>query len=831
MLTADPPATAGGTDSAPRNPLIKDLRYAVRGLLKRPGFTAIVVITLALGIGTTTAIFSVVNAVLLKPLPYPSPEQLVVILGKMEVRGVPLNKLSASPREFVDYRDRNHSFSAIAAYSVVNRDLTGAGEAERIETTKVTAQFFSVLGIQPLHGRSFLNEEDQPGREQVAIISYGMWKSRFAGNANIAGQNLILDGVNHTIVGVMPPDFQFPKPEVQIWTPMAFAAKDLEPPTAGSHFIPVIARTKPGIELSQAQADVASISAQTQNEHPDLYEQERGWSVSVVTARDEMVGDHRLVLLILLGVVSFVWLIACLNVANLLLARAASRRHEVVVRAALGASRFRLIRHSLAETLLLSMAGGALGLFIGSLGAALIKVFNPANLPRIDEIQVDQRVLIFTFTISLVAGLIFSVIPALQVSKPNLIAALNETVSKIGEGKKRNRLHSLLVVGEVGIAIILLVGAGLLIKSVYKLQQVDLGFDPVNVVTMRLSLPPTRYAEPQKVKSFFNEVVSRTENLPGVKSVGLVNALPIAGASMQLNVQVEGLPEIPGDVELLMSSPKYSSALGLELREGRFFDDRDRDNTTYVAVVNEAFTRNFLRGENALGKRVKIGGPYTPFPTYSIVGVIKDVKQQGPDGAAKPQLFMPHTQPVLGDFMLQSMSLVVRTDRNPEGSIAAVRAIVRELDPELPVYDVATMHQLVANSVATRRFNMFLLVIFSALALVLAAIGIYGVMSYTVTARTREIGIRMALGARAVNVLSLVIKDGMKLALAGLVVGIGGALALTRLMRTLLFDVTPTDPATFAVVAILLFVVALLACFLPAWRASGFNPIDSLRHE
>ena len=804
--------------------LTKDIRYAVRGLFKRPGFTVIVVITLALGIGTNTAIFSVVNAVLLRPLSYPNPDQLVTFWGRLEARGVALDKFSSSTQEFFDYRDRNHSFSAIAAYRLGGRVLTGYGDAERIGTAQVTAQFFSVLGTQPLRGRNFLEEEDQ-----VAILSYGLWQRRFGGDASVVGQNLVIDGVRHTVVGVMPADFQFPDSDTQIWTPLALAAEDEV--NRRSHDLSIIARTKRGIELPQAQADVASIVAQTQKEHPDYYEQDSRWGVSLVTLQDEMVGDHRLVLLILLGVVSFVLLIACLNVANLLLARAASRGHEIAVRAALGAGRLQIIRQSLAETLLLSLAGGALGLLLGSLGAALIRFLNPANLPRVDEIQVDHRVLIFTFVMSLITGLVFGAIPAMQASRLNLITALNENVSKIGESRKRNRLHASLIIGEVGIAMILLVGAGLLIKSFYKLHQVDLGFNPANVVTMQLSLPATRYAEPHKVSGFFNELVSRTERLPGVKAVGLVNALPLKAYGMQLNVHVEGKPEHQASVELLMSSPGYSSALGLELREGRFFDDRDRDNTPYVAVVNEAFAHIFFPLENALGKRVKMGGPDAPFPWYSIVGVIKDVKQQGPDAAAKPQLLMPNTQPPFGTSMLPFMSLVLRTDRNPEGSVAGVRAIVRKLDPELPVYDVWTMQQLVGRSVATRRFNMFVVAILSALALVLAAIGIYGVMSYTVTARTREIGIRMALGARAVNVLSLVIKDGMKLAVAGLVIGIGGAFALTRLMRTLLFDVTPTDPATFAGVAILLFVVALFACFLPARRASGFDPVNALRHE
>ena len=808
--------------------LIKDIRYAVRSLLKRPGFTAIVVLTLALGIGTSTAIFSVVNAVLLRPLPYPNADQLVMIWGKSETLPVP--KLPASPQEFVDYRDRNHSFSAIAAYSVVGRDLTGAGDAERIDAAKVTAQFFSVLAVQPVRGRSFLVEEDQPGHNQVAILSYSAWQRRFAGDGNVVGKNLTLDGISHTVVGVMPADFQFPDPDIQIWTPMALAAKDFES-NKGSHLLPVIARTKPGIDLAHAQAEITSINAQTQKEHPDEYEPGSNWSVGVVTVRDEIVGDRRLVWLILLGVVSFVWLIACLNVANLLLARAASRRHEITVRAALGAGRLQLIRQSLVETLLLSLAGGAVGLVIGGLGAYVIKLLNPANLPRIGEIQVDYRVVIFTFAVSLITGLVFGLIPAVQASKLNLITTLNESVGKLGEGRKRNRLHAALIIGEVGIAMILLVGAGLLVKSFYRLQQVDLGFEPANVVTMRLSLPHTRYAEPHRVNGFFNELVSRTDQLPGVESVALVNALPLKNFGMRLGMYVDNQPENPADVELVMSSPAYLKALGLQLRKGRFFDDRDRDDTTYVAVVNEAFARTFLPNEDALGKRVRPGGRDVPFPWYTIVGVIEDVRQQGPDTAAKPQFFMPHRQPVLGPVMLQSMTLVLRTDANPEGSIAGVRAVVRELDPELPVYEVSTMQQLLSESVATRRFNMILVVVLAVLALVLAAVGIYGVMSYAVAARTREIGIRMALGARAASVLSLVIKDGMKFALVGLAIGIGGAFALTRLMRTLLFDVTPTDPATFAGVAILLFVVALLACLIPARRASGFDPVEALRHD
>ncbi len=422
-------------------------------------------------------------------------------------------------------------------------------------------------------------------------------------------------------------------------------------------------------------------------------------------------------------------------------------------------------------------------------------------------------------------------IPALQSSGFNLIATLKESGGKTSDGKKRNRLHGLLVISEVGIAMILLVGAGLLIKSFYKLQQVDLGFNPASVLTMRLSLPEARYAEPQKARAFFDELVSRTEDLPGVKSVGVVSSLPLSGSGVSLNMFVEDKPENQVNVELLMSNPKYLNALGLELQEGRFFNERDRDNTPYVAVVNEAFARSFLPGESVLGKRVKMGALNAPFPWLSIVGVLRDIKHQGPNAEAKPEMFVPYTQAPLGMLMLQSMFLAVRTDSNPERSVATVRGIVREIDPEQPIFEVSTMQELLAATVATHRFNMLLVGIFSMLALLLAAIGIYGVMSYTVAARTREIGIRMALGARTVNVLSLVIRDGMVLALAGLTIGICGALALTRLMSRMLFQVTPTDLTTFAFVSILLIIVALVACILPARRASLVEPMEALRRE
>jgi len=811
--------------------LWQDLQYGLRMLRKSPGFTLVAVITLALGIGANSAIFSVVNAVLLRPLPYKDPERLVMInhhYPKLDLRA------SVSAVGYTHYREVGKSFENMTAFSGWAVNLTESGEPERLRGLMVTTTFFPTLGIEAVKGRTFSPGEDQAGRNHIVVISDGLWQRRFGSDPNFVGKTITLNGESYTVIGITPPGFRFGQEFGQVselWSPIAFTQNQLQPGNWRNEFLSVIARLKSNVTFQQAQSELEIIAANVRQQYfggGDANDAS-SWNLLQRSMNELVVGDIRLPLLVLLAAVGFVLLIACANVANLLLARAAARQKEIAIRAALGAGRWRVIRQLLTESVLLAVVGGALGLLLAYWGLRVLTTLSQTRIPRAQEVNLDVSVMAFTLGVSLLTGVIFGLVPAFQSAKSDLHETLKEG-GRSGTGTRSN-LRSALVVVEVALALVLLVGAGLLIKSFYKLQQVDLGFNPANVVTMRLSLPMSRYAEAHRVNGFFNELVSRTENLPGVEAVGLVNYLPLKAMGMELNVYVEGQPENLASVELLTSSRNYSNALGLELREGRFFDDRDREDTTYVAVVNEAFTRIFLPNEDALGKRVRIGGVNTPFPWYSIVGVIKDVKQQGPDAVAKPELFMPHTQPLLGSMTLQSMSLVLRTDRNPEGSIAGVRAIVRELDPELPVYDVSTMQQLVSTSVATRRFNMFLVAILSALALVLAAIGAYGVMSYTVTARTREIGIRIALGARAVNVLSLVIKDGMRLAVVGLVIGIGGALALTRLMRTLLFDVTPTDPATFAGVAILLFVVALFACFLPARRASGFDPVDALRHE
>ena len=809
--------------------LLEDIRFSYRMLVKKPAFTLIAVITVALGIGANSAIFSVVNAVLLDPLPFPDSDRLVMVWGKLPAHE--LQKLNASPPEFVDYRDRSQAFSAVAVFASLGRNLTGAGEPERHTVTFVTADFFPLLGIQPLRGRAFLAEEDRPGNNQVVILSHGLWQRRFAGDERVIGQTVMLDGRSQTIVGVMPEGFEFPDAETDIWKPMAFEADDLSEDARGSHYLNLIARLKPGVTREQAQADVSLVAAGMQQEHPDHYEAASGWGATVVGLRDEIVGDTRLILIVLLCTVGFVLLIACANVANLLLARAASRRREMAIRSALGASRWRIVRQLLTESLALSMCGGGLGILLALWGKDLLAPLSPAGLPRASEIHLDARVIAFTFAISLLTGILFGIIPALGASNINLNEALKESGGKATESKSRRHLRGLLVAGEVAMALVLLVGAGLMIKSLYRLQHVELGFDPANVLTMRLSLPQSKYPEPVRQRAFFDELVKRVEAIPNVKSVGLVNFLPLSGSGNQRNISVEGKPENPINAEFRISNAEYFRTMGIRLREGRFLNDGDREETTYVAVVNETFTKVFLPGEAPLGKRIKMGGLNSPFRWLEIVGVIDDIKHRGVDLEPRPEMYISYLQPPLKDWNLQSVFLSVRAEGEPGNLLPFVREAVKNIDNDQPIYSVSTMEHLVSRSIAPRRLNMLLMGSFSALALLLASIGIYGVMSYSVTERTHEIGIRMALGARTGDVLAMVIRQGMKLAMIGVGVGLVAALALTRLMENLLFKVSATDLVTYGAITGLLIAVALVACYIPARRATKVDPMVALRYE
>src|SRR5499426_270762 len=809
--------------------LIQDLRFGARMLLKQPGFTLIAVITLALGIGANMTIFSVVNAVLLRPLPYQNPEQLALIWGKLP--GHVSGNVGASAPEFADYRDQNLVFSSVAAYTSSSFNLSGVGEPERIVGTLVSASFFPLLDVRPALGRAFLNEEDRPGHDRVVILSHGLWRRRFAGDPAVIGRSVTLDGQSHTVIGVAPAGFRFPDDETEIWKPIAFTAEQLSENERGSHYLSVIARMKPGVTIAQAQADMAALARRMQQQHPMYYEADSGWGTTVVSLREETVGDARLALLSLFGAVGCVLLIGCANVANLLLARASTRRREMAIRSALGGRPWRIIRQLLTESLLLALVGGVLGTLIAVWGVEAVAELSASSLPRVNEINIDGRAIGFTLAVTLVTGLLFGLAPAWQSAKPDLNESLKEGGGKGAGSGGRHHLRGLLVVGEIAVALVLLVGAGLMVKSLYRLQGVEPGFNPSHALTMRLALPEAKYPEPQRQRNFFDQLLNRIAALPGVKAAGAINFLPLSGTGNQRSFLIEGKPEPKLNVGFRMVSADYFRAMGVPLRAGRLIDDRDRENVPRVAVVNETFARVFLANEDPLGKRIKLGSAQGPFPWLTIAGVVGDVKHGGLDSETRPEMYVPYLQPLLPSWGVPQMFLVVRGASERSSLISAVRGVVKDLDRDQPVYGVASMEQLLSRSTAPRRFNMTLLAVFAALALILAGVGVYGVMAYAVTERTREIGIRMALGAQTSDALKLVIRQGMRMTLIGVAMGLMGAFALTWLMKSLLFDVKPTDPLTFIVIALLLTSVALLACWIPARRATKVDPMVALRHE
>jgi putative ABC transport system permease protein len=806
---------------------LQDLRYGARMLVNNPGFTLVAVLTLALGISANTAIFSVVNAVLLRPLPYQSPEQLVMIWGKLPayVSG----NVGASAPEFADYRDQNSVFSSIAAYTSSDFNLTGVGEPERIVGTLTSASLFSLLRVQPALGRAFYGEEDRPGYDQVVILSYSLWQRRFGGNSAIIGQSVMLNGRSHIIVGVMPAGFKFPNDTTEIWKPIAFDAIQLSEDERGSRYLNVIARMKPGVMIEQAQSEIATIAQRMQRQYPVNYQADSGWATSVVSLHKETVGDVQLPLQVLFGAVGCVLLIGCANVANLLLARASTRRREMAIRAALGAGRARIIRQLLTESLLLALAGGGLGVMLAVWTIDLLVKLIAPFVSRSNEVSIDGQVLGFTLAISLATGLLFGLAPAWHSIKLDLNESLKEGGSK--NTGSRHRLRGMLVVAEMAVALVLLVGAGLMIKSLYRLYQVEPGFNSRNVLTMRLALPEAKYTEPHRQRDLFDQLLSRLAILPGVKAAGAINHLPLSATGFQRSFLIEGKPEPKLNVGFRLVSPDYFRAMGIQLRAGRLIDDHDRENAPRVVIVNETFARLLMANEDPLGKRIKVGSEQGPFPWLMIAGVVGDVKHRGLDRETQPEMYVPYLQPLLPSWGVPPMFLVVRSESEPASLIAAVRSVVQELDRDQPVYSIATTDQLISRSIAPRRFNMTLLAVFATLALALAAVGIYGVMAYAVTQRTQEIGIRMALGAQGRDVLRMVVGQGMELVALGLVIGLAGALAATRAVKSLLYDVSPTDPWTFAGVALLLVVVTLLACYFPARRAMKVDPIVALKYE
>ncbi|MDX6498756.1 MAG: hypothetical protein QOG23_2016 [Blastocatellia bacterium] len=812
--------------------LIKDIRYGVRSLWKRPGFAAVAVITLALGIGANTAIFSVVNATLLRPLPFKDPDRVIMVWGFLPKLAQTADKLPSSSGNFVSLHDQNHTLEDLAAFRTWSWQLTGDREPELLRGARVSADFFHAVGANPILGRPFTPDEDMPNRAPVAIISYGLWQRNFSADQSVVGRTMTLTGQAVMVVGVMPKGFQFPGganmiPGLQfalqndIWMPLALT--DEQKRQQGNLNLALIGRLKPGVTPNQAESELRAVQQ-------NLPLAKVGYTINVVPLYQQMVGKIRKLLLLLLATVAFVLLIASANIANLLLARATSRQKEIAIRAALGAGRLRLIRQMITESLLLSLIGGALGFLLAVWGSSLLVSLIPEDVPRIHEVSVDTRILAFTLLVSFVTGVVFGLAPALQASKLDLNASLKEGLRGTTAGWRENRLRGLLVISEIAMAVVLLVGATLLIKSFVRLLDVRPGFNPTNVLTMDVQLPdlpPSRYAKADEQTFFFQQLVDRIKALPGVEGAAGVVTLPLTGAFESTDVIIEGPAPLPAgqrpEADYTTVTPDYFRTLQIPLLKGRQFTAQDSKDAPGAIIVNDILASTLWPNEDPIGKRLTVGFEKTP---RQIIGVVGNIKQTTLDATARPAMYMPHLQsPNSG------MTVLVRTTGEPLAMTAAVREQVRALDKDVPIYHIQTMDQVLGSSVAQPRFSMLVVGLFAALALVLAVVGIYGVMAYSVSRRAHEIGVRMALGARTSQVLKLVLKEGMTLTLVGIAIGIFGAFALTRMMATLLFGVGPKDPITFMGVAALLAAVAFVACYIPARRATRVDPLVALRYE
>jgi putative ABC transport system permease protein len=810
--------------------LWQDLRFGGRTLRRNPGFAVIAVLTLALGIGANAAIFSVVNAVLLRPLPWHEPDRAVMIWS----RWTAFDKTWVASGEVVDYRRRTRTLDSVATWSDGQANLTGEGDPERVAVGAVSANTFPTLGAAPSLGRTFTEQEDVPNGPSLAVLGHSLWNRRFAADPEVIGRTILINGTPYEVIGVMPKDFVLPtdfeNPEpTQLWLPLQMDPASMD---HGSHGQYAAGRLKPGATVAQASEELHGIALAMTNE--GLYPVQMQFDTVVLSLTDEVVGDIKRAVWLLFGAVAFLLLIACANVANLLLARAEGRQREIAVRTALGAGRFRVLRQLLTESLVLTGASAVMGLAVAYAGVRFLAWWNPAGIPRVADVTLDARVLAFTALVALATSILFSLAPALRTIRVDLTDSLKDGSQSTSSGGARQRFRNGLVVVEMALAVVLLIGAGLMLRSLSALQRVELGFDPSNVLTMRLSLPQSSYEEPEQVVAFYQRLLERVRALPGVKTAGAVRALPLGSTIGDFGLRIEGYTPPSGTGakgDWQIATDGYFEAMGERLIRGRTFTPADRTDTMLVALVNEALVRQYWPGQDPLGRRLKIGGnPARPWVT--VVGLVRDVRHNGITDVVKEKFYIPHTQwHTSTGNPIRGMTLVIKGATDPVALVGPVRQEIRALDPSLPVANIRTMPDVVAGTLSTPRFTGVLLGVFAALALVLSAIGIYGVLSYLVSRRTREIGIRVAIGAGRGEVLRLILTNGLALALTGVVIGMAAAAWASRMMRSLLHDVAPQDPATFVVVGVLLSLVAGIASVVPAWRATRVDPVTALKAE
>ena len=800
---------------------LQDMRYSLRLMIKNPAFTLIVILTLTLGIGANTAIFSFANGILLRPLPYPQSERLTVLDETALKRGI--DSMSVSYPNYLDWREQNTVFQSMGAHYGTSRfSLSGIGQPETIRGSYISHGLLETLGVQPILGRTFTEVEDRPETDTVVILGYELWQKYYGGDQNIIGRTIMVNTRARTVVGVMPAGFKFPEVS-EIWAPLALTTQTF---TRTDHGISAIARLKDGVTIEQAQAEMTNIAARIEQLNPVTNE---GLGVSVTSMHKSLAGDYREGLLILLGVVGCVLLVACVNVANLMLARASARQKELALRAALGASRSRVIRQLLIESLMLAAIGGVLGLALSKWALYMLLKAIPITLPYWMNFGIDLRVLGFTLGVTLLTGLIFGVMPALQSSRVDL----NDTLKEGGRGSLTSsgtHSRSLLVVTEIALSLVLLVGAGLMIQSFMRLRRVNVGLDPKNVLTLSVGLPRVKYPEGPQRAAFFKNLVDRVRTLPGVEAAAATGTLPLSGGNWGRSLTVEGYPVLSvGQAPMIQHTvvtPNYFQTMGIHLLAGRDFNEGDRPGGQLVTIVDERLAQKYWPNESPLGKRIRFGPPEDNEPWHTVIGVVAAVRHQRMQEETRNSVYLPHLQIPVG-----GLSIVARTSSEPKSLVAAVRREVGQLDGDLPLSNVATMDEVIADSIWQPRLYAMLFAVFAGGALVLAVIGIYGVMAYIVITRTHEIGIRMALGATARDVFRLIVGRGMKLTAIGLVIGVGGAFALTRLMRGLLFNISATDPITFVLISVLLAFAAFLACYIPARRATKVDPLVALRYE